>query len=158
MNIELVSVFTEMRDRRVSVDPASFWALVQKTEGCWLWLGPCHRTGYGQYYFKGHRLAAHRIAYELENGPIPLGLQLDHLCRVRACVRPDHLEPVTQRDNIIRGVSFSAIKSRQTHCEHGHSFSPENTYFIPSRPTSRRCRSCNSANLKRWKEAQRERS
>ena len=80
---------------------ARFWAKVDKTETCWLWTGG-QSAGYGRFGFKGRpNLGAHRFAYELLVGPIPPGLDLDHLCRVRNCVNPDHLEPVTRRENLL---------------------------------------------------------
>jgi len=80
-----------------------FWALVDKTETCWLWTGTQVRGGYGQFWLDGHKLA-HCYAYETTVGPIPEGLQLDHLCRVTRCVRPSHLEPVTASENVRRGL------------------------------------------------------
>jgi hypothetical protein len=82
-----------------------FWKKVEKSEGCWIWTGALDKDGYGIFkiglFADGTRrnVRAHRFAYEMEFGPIPVGLALDHLCRVRACVRPVHLEPVETREN-----------------------------------------------------------
>lgn len=81
-----------------------FWAKVNKTETCWLWLA-CTNHGYGYFGFQGRNKRAHRLAYEWANGKIPDGLTLDHLCRVRHCIRPDHLEVVTNKENILRGLA-----------------------------------------------------
>lgn len=90
-----------------------FWSKVEKSSGCWAWTGHKNRNGYGWTLGpKGKGESAHRIAYELLVGPIPEGLQIDHLCRNRACVNPDHLEPVTQRVNWQRGNAPSAIAWR----------------------------------------------
>ncbi|WP_353848602.1 HNH endonuclease signature motif containing protein [Cellulomonas sp.] len=89
------------------------------------------------------------MAWEQENGPIPPGMQLDHLCRVRECVNPLHLELVTQRENILRGESPAAHHARKTHCDHGHEFTPENTYRAPSRPRTRICRACVTESTRR---------
>ena len=85
----------------------------------------------------------HRLTYELIRGPIPEGLQIDHLCRVRACVNPNHMELVTQSENIRRGMAPSAINARKTHCYKGHPFSEENTYVSPK--GERYCRTCGVA-------------
>lgn len=93
--------------------------------GCWLWKGTKDEDGYGKFSFKrgGWNVrVAHRYAYELYVGHIPKGLTLDHLCRVRHCVNPAHLEPVTNHENLMRGVSPSAINSRKTHCPQGHAY------------------------------------
>jgi hypothetical protein len=114
-----------------------FWSKVDKSGECWVWTGG-HRTsnGYGRFQptYPGPTIVAHRIAYELLVGPIPEGLQLDHLCRNRLCVNPAHLEPVTLIENIRR--------ARPTHCKHGHEFTPENTISVRSRPGRRHCRKC----------------
>ena len=84
-----------------------FWK-VQKTDTCWLWTDSVSGSGYGQFWQLGARIQAHQIAFRDLIGPIPEGLTLDHLCRVRACVNYAHLEPVTNRENILRGVGFAA--------------------------------------------------
>lgn len=113
---------------------------------CWLWDGEMKGNGYGRVSVKGKNRLAHRAVYEHLRGPIPDGLVLDHLCRNRACVNPDHLEPVTNAINIMRGVGVGAVNAAKTHCVHGHEFTPENTRFNkPFRPTgvvSRACRQC----------------
>jgi hypothetical protein len=116
-----------------------FWAKVEKTDTCWLWSGHTVTNGYGTIGVDKRRVLVHRYAYELLVGPIPDGLHLDHLCRVRTCVNPDHLEPVTNRENALRGASFVAQQAAQTHCLRGHEFTPENTYVWR---TSRVCREC----------------
>lgn len=94
-----------------------FWVRVDKTDACWSWLGDRTPYGYGRFSFRGRAVAAHRFAYELLRGPIPDGLVIDHLCRVKHCVNPAHLEPVTQRENVLRGESIPAQYARRTHCE-----------------------------------------
>lgn len=91
---------------------------------------------------------AHRMAYEELVGPIADGLQIDHLCRVRCCVNPAHLEPVTQAENIRRGVSPTAANRRKTHCKHGHEFTTENTRLVPE---GRICRRCDVAKTQRYR-------
>lgn len=88
---------------------------------------------------------AHRVAFELIRGCIPNGLVLDHLCRNRGCVNPDHLEPVTFRENIMRGVGYTAQQARKTHCRHGHEFTVENTYVWRGGRICRTCRRIQTA-------------
>lgn len=85
---------------------------------------------------------AHRVAYEATVGPIPKGLQVDHLCRNRLCVNPSHLEAVTPAENKRRGFSPPAINARKTHCIHGHELAGANVYYRKDRPGRRQCREC----------------
>jgi hypothetical protein len=94
-----------------------FWGMVHKTETCWFYEGNKSWNGYGVFWFDGKSIRAHRYVYELLVGPIPKGLTLDHLCRVRHCVNPDHLEPVTIAENVRRGYRLYKPK---THCKRGH--------------------------------------
>lgn len=121
---------------------ARFWAKVDTggNGGCWIWTAATFPEGYGLLGIDGVPRLAHRISYELTVGPIPDGAQLDHICRVRHCVNPDHLEPITRRENIRRGVSPSAINARLTHCRRGHAFDEANTHVANGRRTCRTCR------------------
>ena len=107
---------------------------------CWLWTGHLMGIGYGQFKLNGKVQYAHRVAYTLANGPIPDGLHIDHLCRNRGCVRPSHLEAVTQRENILRGDSPAAKRAKFTECPQGHAYTPENT--ITRKTGWRECRTC----------------
>lgn len=101
----------------------------------------------------GPTVVAHRFAYELLVGPIAQGMTLDHKCRTRLCVRPDHLEPVTNRENVLRGESVAAQRARQTHCVHGHELTEANTIRLPSRPNQRLCRRCKYDRAARYRRA-----
>lgn len=102
-----------------------FWAKVDKTEGCWIWTA-ARSKGYGRITIAGRGMYAHRYAYEQLVGPIPGRLELDHRCRVPACVNPAHLEPVTHRENVLRGESPAALHAAKTHCPRGHELTIEN--------------------------------
>ena len=114
---------------------------VVQPNGCWVWQRSIGAGGYGQAWDTNNKkvVKAHRFSYERSVGPIPDGLTIDHLCRVRACVNPAHLEPVTPRTNILRGVAPSARQAQQTHCKNGHALTGDNVY-----PTlrGRHCRQC----------------
>ena len=122
------------------------WMLEPST-GCWVW-GAATNGGYGVFWFEGVTVRAHRYAFERWVGPILDGLQLDHLCRVRCCVNPDHLEPVTSRENSLRGGGFAAVNAAKTHCVHGHEFTPENIYVPKS--GGRECRACRATSRARY--------
>ena len=116
-----------------------FWVKVSKGPGdCWVWNAAKSGSGYGSFLYQGRLRPAHRVSWEWANGKIPEGLDLDHLCRVRACVNPEHLEPVTRRENLLRGETIPARKSKQTHCESGHSL--EDAYIWKGRRHCRECR------------------
>ncbi len=133
-----------------------FWQKVNRGDGdgCWLWTASLHQ-GYGHFALSRSVTRAHRIAYELLMGPIPEGLQLDHLCRNRACVNPAHLEPVTLQENLRRGrgtgpateAAAQKKRAKQT-CQRGHEFTPENTRLIEG--GYRRCRTCARLNKQRF--------
>lgn len=130
---------------------ACFMAKVEKTDTCWLWTAAKTDKGYGNFRLNRRTLSAHRVSYMHFVGPIPDGLHVDHLCRNRSCVRPDHLEPVTQYENMKRGEIWNASGKHQlkvTHCPKGHEYSDENTYIHKN---SRYCRECNKiSSLKRY--------
>lgn len=112
-------------------------------DGCWEWQAAHHVKGYGQIRIDGRIVPAHRVLYGLMVGPIPEGLQLDHLCRNPRCVRPSHLEPVTNAENGRRGVASAVNAARQrakTHCPAGHEYAGENLAVRPN--GDRWCRAC----------------
>lgn len=121
--------------------PARFLDKVEVGD-CWAWTGGMYSEGYGSYWTGAKNVRAHRFCYETLVGPVPDGLVLDHLCRNRLCVNPDHLEPVTNRTNVVRGWSPQTAKQA---CPSGHPYSPENTYVYTwkSGRTQRMCRTCN---------------
>jgi len=127
-----------------------FWSKVHKSEACWLWTAGTSHDGYGRFSVKGRNVYAHRWSYQVLVGPIPGGLEIDHLCRVHACVNPDHLEVVTRRENQLRGAGLAALCAQRTHCPKGHEYSGANTYRHKG---SRYCRECNRANAQRWRAA-----
>ena len=114
---------------------------------CIIWAGPLDRAGYGRMSFG--RLA-HRVTYEASKGPIPAGLELDHLCVVPACVNPDHLEPVTHAENMARAKRRGAFPL-PPECKNGHEFTTENTYLRPA-SGGRTCRTCNRDAARRYKD------
>jgi hypothetical protein len=127
-----------------------FWAKVDKNGPlpqkrpdlgpCWMWKGRLTEKGYGRFNLD-HRKSVYatRFAYESMHGPIPKPLVPDHLCRVRACVCPDHIEPVTNKENILRGECPQAQLARQTHCKRGHPLTGRNLIL---RANQRNCRTC----------------
>lgn len=126
-------------------DTARFWSYVDKSGECWLWTGALTHDGYGRFRLGYDHVMAHRWAYEHEIGPIPEGLVLDHVvargCSHRNCVRPAHLEPVTDQENLLRGDTFIAENAAKTECPSGHPYDEENTIRRNGR---RVCRACES--------------
>ncbi len=123
-----------------------FFKKVKMTESCWLWTGPALSHGYGAFGLGPRNLGPvrpYRWCYEFLVGPVPTGLELDHLCRNRLCVNPSHLEPVTHTENVMRGMSPPAVNARKTHCKRGHEFTKDNT-VIMNGGRGRQCRYCNS--------------
>ncbi len=124
----------------------------EPNSGCWLWTGALNSCGYGSFRDGPTRVApvrgAHVVSYEIYIGPVPDGLQLDHLCRVRSCVNPYHLEPVTQAENMRRGVATqrsAEVQRNKTHCPYGHEYAGANLYVFPD-GKHRGCRACHAAN------------
>ncbi len=124
--------------------------VVDSATGCWNWTGYVRSDGYGEIQL-GRRgvgaALAHRVSYELHVGPIPDGMEPDHICRNRACGNPAHLEAVTRTENIVRGEAPAAVRAamvRITHCPQGHEYTPENTYVARTARgyTNRMCRTC----------------
>jgi hypothetical protein len=133
-----------------------FWAQVERTDGCWNWTGYVEPKGYGRFSPMSGRdpnkrsFQAHRYAYEMVIGPIPEGLEIDHLCRNRRCIRPEHLEAVTHLENLERGETRVARKF-DTHCQRGHPFSGDN---LGRQPSGRRyCKTCYNAARRRRRKA-----
>jgi HNH endonuclease len=114
---------------------------------CWRWTGARNPQGYGQITINGKRRSAHRTAYETWTGEIPEGLHIDHLCRVRDCINPAHLEAVTPLENARRALPF---RKKATHCGHGHEFTPSNIKWTKRRGYwIRRCRACHNTDRRR---------
>lgn len=131
--------------------PERFWAKVNKHGSlpnshselgwCWLWIACCDKDGYGQFSSAPYASQrAHRIAYEMAYGPIPAGLEIDHLCQTRRCVNPAHLEATSGRTNTLRSRSVSARYAARTHCDNGHPYDDANTRVDGNR--RRTCRAC----------------
>ncbi len=115
-----------------------FWAKVKKTDTCWLWQGTKANDGYGRIWAHGRQQLAHHVSLALAGRMIPAGLEVDHLCRTPACIRPDHLEFVTHQENNRRGDNY---KRSLTHCLRGHPLSGANLYQKRG-STKRECRAC----------------
>lgn len=113
--------------------------------GCMIWMGHLSERGYGRIQVGGKTKRVHKVAYEAAIGPVPAGLVLDHKCRVRSCCNPAHLEPVTNRSNILRGVSRAAANARKTHCLLGHPLVDGNLEPFALTRGERRCVICRNA-------------
>ena len=137
-----------------------FWSKAhpEPMGGCWLWIGALNSHGYGvsSVVSDGVRRQrmAHRVSFERVRGPIPAGLVIDHLCRVRSCVNPHHLRAVTNLENLLCGETNIAINLAKTHCLRGHELAGENLYVTPKRGR-RQCRACGRI---RWHHSQERKS
>jgi len=124
--------------------------------GCWVWVGAADPLGYGRIGMQGKAKLAHRISYQHFVGEIPVGLELDHLCRVSACINPNHLEPVTRKVNTDRGICAETHRKRfalMTHCHRGHEFTESNTYIAVQKNRSfRNCKTCAKINMEKRKQ------
>lgn len=138
------------RPKRTPIELVLERFIPEPNTGCWLWTGAVDRCGYGvvRDFVTGKAPKAHRISYMHFRGPIPAGLQLDHLCRVRCCVNPSHLEAVTLQENLRRGEgNKAAVQAMQairranpvTHCPHGHEYTPDNTLVWKGCHSCREC-------------------
>ena len=126
----------------------NLFAKIEVTGFCWNWLGPLNERGYGQFRVGQRMIRAHRVLWEWLVADIPEGLVLDHLCENQRCVNPDHLEPKTQRANVLRGRSQVAINAQKTHCLRGHELAGENLILKFSNRDAlwrRICRACKNA-------------
>lgn len=148
--------------RKSKTTEERFWVKVDKNgpNGCWKWLA-CHNArGYGIFAVRDphggwRNVLAHRFSYEFHGNKIPERFDVDHLCRNPGCLRPDHLEAVTHRENMLRGDTFAARQAAQTECINGHEYTPENTYRWRGK---RKCRECSRINDRRyWRSGQRKR-
>ena len=117
-----------------------FLSKINHTGNCWEWKGTIDRKGYGVFHLDQKKLRAHRVSYEIFKGVIKDNLPLDHLCRNRLCVNPDHLEPVTLKENIHRGQGICGVNYGKTHCKRGHILEGDN--LVKSRLPDRCCRTC----------------
>ncbi len=130
---------TDPKAERLAVFDASYE--IDSKSGCWLWRGRMTPNGYGKFYANGRNQVAHRYSWQRQHGPIPDGVQMDHVCRVRNCVNPSHLRMTDVRGNLFAPGTEApaAINAAKTHCLRGHAFTPENTLVQKGK---RQCRSC----------------
>ena len=123
--------------------------LVPAPNNCIVWTMRRDKWGYGYVMWEKRPRLVHRVVFEALRGPIPTGLELDHLCRNKSCANPDHLEPVTHAENCRRGNGWSGLHARQTHCKYGHEFTPENTLTNKQNKNGRLCKTCTDETHKR---------
>ena len=117
---------------------------VEPSTLCWLWRKSPNTSGYGSMHVNGRKAPAHRFSYQHFVGPVPDGLELDHLCRRPPCVNPDHLEAVDHRTNMLRGNGIGSMNASKEQCKNGHPFDLVNTYYRKAKGGSvvRQCRAC----------------
>jgi len=138
--------------RRTPLERFESFVSPEPNSGCWLWTGCDNGNGYGIIGINGKNVYAHRFSYEIHKGPIPDGLVIDHHCRVHQCVNPDHLEAITWRENLDRGLT----NANKTHCKNGHLFDEENTWL--EKNGARHCRKCHALSEERRRQRRREKT
>lgn len=126
-----------------------FLSKIDRSDKCWEWRGGSTSEGYGQFAWKQRPILAHRLSFWLLRGSLTKGLVIDHLCRNRLCVNPDHLEEVTSSENIKRGKGIYVLNSAKTRCKNGHLFDSANTYHRPD-GKGRECRLCRKLTLDKY--------
>ncbi len=139
----------ERTGKRVDGLPSQRWWKVNEESNCWEWVAGTSKNGYPVISYKNRTATGHRVVYEIAKGTIPNGLCLDHLCRNKKCVNPDHLEAVTQRENILRGSGAAALNSKKTHCHRGHRLLLDNLGI--NADGGRRCKKCGQISWKKRK-------
>lgn len=147
---------SEVRKKNFGTLEERWWARVIRAGGdeCWEWDGAHDSDGYAQIGVNGRALGAHVVGYQVNVGPVPEGMELDHFaCDNRSCVNFTHVRPDTHANNVMREGSknVGAINARKTQCPKGHEYTPENTYIVPS-TGGRACRTCQREYNARWKE------
>lgn len=126
----------------------------EPNSGCWIWTAgvTCKQTqhSYGTFTIDhlDKKILAHRLSYFLNIGPIPEGTEIDHKCRVTLCVNPKHLEAVTHKENVLRGIGKAAFNARMTDCKNGHALTGNNLYISPK--GKRRCKRCSLMTNRKW--------
>lgn len=141
--MQINSIFELTPERRTSIE-VRFWSKVEFSEKCWFWRANTHPSGYGLFHLMhGSQNRAHRVAYELATGSrIPDGLTIDHLCRNRGCVNPQHLEAVSIRENVLRGDTVVAANAMKRFCKNGHPLEGDNLVRAKLKQGRRICRIC----------------
>jgi hypothetical protein len=146
----LKEVLQELMDKR-GADLRKCPLFRIKNDGCWDRIGRLSTGGYAVITVNGHLFRSHRFLFEKIIGPIPDGLFIDHLCRNRACSNPLHLEPVTSRENTLRGIGITSINAKKTHCKNGHLLSGKNLNEKKAKMGGRACRICNTISKREWR-------
>ena len=138
------------------VSISRFWSKVDKRgpDECWPWMGAKSRKGYGRYFHMYRDVIAHRLSFFIAHGKMPDGVT-DHLCRNRLCVNPAHLEDVTNKENVLRGVGLTAINAKKTHCKNGHELSGENLLKSALNKGMRNCKICHATYMAEYKRKRR---
>ena len=124
--------------------------VVKIPDGCWQWQGQLD-NGYGRFWVDGKSMLSHRVSYQIHIGEIPKSLQIDHLCRNRGCVNPEHLEPVSIATNVLRGIGISAENARKEWCKRGHPLFGINLYL--PKGGARCCKICAVHRTRKWRAA-----